>query len=128
MVHEAAAPLHCRVTDSTEHFWGKPYADIDVLTGQQFLLYEKFLPDISGIGQQVEPTFAKAPEQPESQSWNILHCPIIGAECLPCADSCNEIGFPTGAVERIRDKIAASKKKGYWIGGTPPPGQARHSN
>src|ERR1022692_3059093 len=33
------------------------------------------------------------------------------------------IGFPTGAVERIRDKMAASKKRGYWIGGTPPPGQ-----
>src|SRR3979490_2042860 len=25
--------------------------------------------------------------------------------------------------ERIRDKIAASKKKGMWMGGVPPPGQ-----
>jgi hypothetical protein len=33
------------------------------------------------------------------------------------------IGFPADAVERIRDKIAASMKKGYWIGGAPPPGQ-----
>ena len=29
--------------------------------------------------------------------------------------------------ERIRDKIAASKKKGMWIGGTPPLGyRAQH--
>jgi DNA invertase Pin-like site-specific DNA recombinase len=27
--------------------------------------------------------------------------------------------------ERIRDKIAASKKKGMWMGGVPPLGTAR---
>jgi len=41
---------------------GKPNADIDILNGQEFLLYEKFLTDISGIGQQVEVTFAKTSE------------------------------------------------------------------
>jgi hypothetical protein len=38
--------------------------DIDVLNGQGFLRYEKFLPDLLGIGQPVEVTFAKTPEPP----------------------------------------------------------------